>query len=114
MDRRFGREHRLRKRREFLAVYAGGTKLQSRHFFVYLAPNGRQTSRLGITVSRKVGDPVVRNRIKRRFREIFRNHKDVFPVPADVVVNPRRSAACADYAVLERDFLRAVAAWKPD
>lgn len=114
MDRRFGREHRLRKRREFLAVYARGTKLQARHFFVYVLPNDRETSRLGITVSRKVGDPVIRNRVKRRFREIFRTHKDAFPIPADVVVNPRRSAAQADYSVLESDFLKTVAAWKPE
>jgi ribonuclease P protein component len=113
VDRRFGREHRLRKRREFLAVYARGAKLQSRHFFVYVSPNGREASRLGITVSRKVGDPVIRNRIKRRFREIFRAHKDAFPIPADVVVNPRRSAAQVEYSVLESDFLKTVTAWKP-
>lgn len=113
MDRRFTREERIRQRREFLAVYATGTKLQTPHFFLYLISNGRTMSRLGITVSRKVGDPVLRNRIKRRFREIFRANKELFPLPADVVVNPRRSAAEAEFSTLVRDFLRAVSAWKP-
>lgn len=112
MDRRFTRRERLLKRREYLTVYGAGTKIQTRHFFLYLMRNEGPLSRLGVTVSRKVGDPVLRNRIKRRFREIFRTHKEAFSEPLDVVVNPRRSAGGADYLQLVQDFVKAVQAWK--
>lgn len=68
-----GRRLRLRKRREFLRIQRGGTKLHTRHFLVFVRTFENSTEpRLGIAVTRKVGNAVRRNRIKRWVREAFR------------------------------------------
>jgi ribonuclease P protein component len=62
----------------------------------------RQYRRLGVTVSKKVGNAVIRNRCKRIIREIFRKNKDKFPLGADVVVVVRREMVGKRYSdVLE-------------
>jgi len=77
----FSKQERLRKRREFLGVYERGDKVQSEYFVLYILENGRPYHRLGITVSRKIGSAVVRNRIKRHLREIFRANKQAISPP---------------------------------
>jgi ribonuclease P protein component len=70
---RFGAEYRLRRRTDFLRVRRAGLRFQSTHFVIYLAMLPDQpTARLGLAVSRELGNAVVRNRIKRRLRESFR------------------------------------------
>jgi ribonuclease P protein component len=68
-----------------------------RAFVVLVAPtsqpDGPLRARLGITVSRRVGPAVVRNRVKRRVREWFRNEREAFELGLDVVVIGRRPAA---------------------
>jgi ribonuclease P protein component len=66
-------------------------------------------NRLGLTVSRKVGNAVVRNQIKRRIREWFRRHRNEFP-KGDLVVIARPSAGKVPPAVLRRDLRSAAAA----
>ena len=72
-DAGFGAEYRLRRRSDFLRVRREGLRSQSQHFVIYLAMLPDQTTaRLGLAVSRQVGNAVARNRIKRRLRESFR------------------------------------------
>jgi len=80
------KEERLRKRKEFQAVFQEGVKIYGKHFIVYLRKNDREIRRIGIAVSRKVGRAVKRNRIKRLVREFFRLNKDLFPSGTDVVI----------------------------
>ena len=79
----------LRETREFDHVYKGGRRLHGKGFtLIYLA--GDQTeNRLGISVQRKVGKAVHRNRIKRIIRETFRLHRDIFPRSSDIVLTVR-------------------------
>ncbi len=108
----FSRDERLHKRREYLEVLGRGDRVNSSAFVVYILNNDRPCHRLGITASRRIGKAVIRNRIKRRLRSIFRNNKMVIPVPCDVVINVRRSAVDRSYQELEREFLRTVDRWR--
>src|SRR5437899_1123033 len=93
----FPKAARLRKREEFLKVQQGGQSVQvSAACLLALAlPNGTQEARLGLTVSTKVGNAVVRNRIRRHLREQFRTRIQELPKGIDVVLIARSSAAKA-------------------
>lgn len=99
----FSRDDRLRKRTEFEACYSGGVRVTGRHFLLFLRQaREARGPRLGVSVSRRVGGAVARNRVKRRLREIFRRGRPGEAV--DVVVNAKPSAADAPFSQLEREF----------
>ena len=79
----------IRKNREFNRVYRFGNRLYGVGFAVIYVSNQKQWNRLGISVQRKVGGAVQRNRIKRIIREVFRKNRHLFPQNADVVVTVR-------------------------
>jgi len=89
LDQRFRPCERLRRRREFDRVYQKGKRLYLPYLKVLLLPNDLGYARLGLSVSRKFGKAVKRNRAKRILREIFRRHKELFPASHDVVLAPR-------------------------
>ncbi len=69
-----------------------GRRYQTKHFIIFVRPNGRDYWRLGITASRKIGPAVLRNRIKRLVREAFRLNQDLVPRQMDyVVVSKKRT-----------------------
>jgi ribonuclease P protein component len=90
----FPKAKRLRKRREFLPVQEAGSRVSLPSCIMLLAarPDGGP-ARLGITVTRKFGDAVRRNRAKRLFRQAFRTSPELFPAGVDVVVIPKASVA---------------------
>lgn|SRR5262245_60976655 len=90
---RFPKAARLRKRAEFLKLTRIGRKLQSANFVVISKSNDRDQSRLGVTVSGKVGNSVVRNRIKRHIREFFRRRCGELPRGTDFLIIARPGAA---------------------
>lgn len=89
----FAKADRLRKRREFLSVYEARRSYFFRLFVVYVKENGLGRHRLGLTVSKKVGGSVVRNRVKRVLREAFRLQRTLIPGSLDIVVNAKKGAA---------------------
>ena len=108
----FPQKERLRKRREFLAVYERGAKVQAAYFVLYILENDLPHHRLGVTVSRKIGPSVARNRIKRQLREVFRTNKRAISIPCDVVVNAKRSAATSSSQKIQEDILGAFDRWQ--
>ena len=106
----FSRDDRLRKRREFEECYASGVRVSGRHVQVFLLPTaGGSRPRLGISVPRRVGSAVDRNRVRRRLREIFRRGRGLFGgAPLSIVVNARPSASRASFQELSEDFADAV------
>jgi ribonuclease P protein component len=84
---------RVRKRREFLEIQRVGRRVPTRHFLVVHLPRGDDAcARLGITVTRKIGTAVVRNRVKRAVREAFRRVRSSFEGGIDLVVIARDGA----------------------
>ncbi len=90
---------------EFRRIYAKGTSGVSPYLVVYCRKNIRGQSRVGFTVSAKIGHAVVRNRIRRRFREIYRLNLQQLKPGFDVVVVARSRAAHATYRELEQAYL---------
>jgi ribonuclease P protein component len=94
-----GRRGRISRSRDFDAVYRRGRSAAGRHLVVYAFPRedagSTDTARLGLSVSRKVGDAVTRNRVKRVLREEFARLATAVPAELDVVVIAR--PGCASY-----------------
>ena len=101
---------RLRRRLDFLRVQGQGTKHHVRHFLVFVVrnptPSELPCARLGVTVTRKVGIAVVRNRIRRWVREAFRRERRRFAPGIDMVWVAKRSAATGCYAEVHADMLQ--------
>ena len=76
------------------------------YFVVFGLPGGGTRTRLGITATRKCGGSVVRNRLKRVVREVFRRRAAAGAIPIDLVVNVKPSAAAATYEALAGDLCR--------
>ena len=89
----WNKDRRLLKSPEFTVCYEQGRKRFSRRFILFVHKRSQDDGgiRVGLTVSRKMGNAVARNRIKRVVREYFRLHQDVFDSPLDIVVVPKRN-----------------------
>jgi ribonuclease P protein component len=120
---------RLLKRVEYEAVYGAGQRRSSPQFSVFfraqtMLPNeapGREppregssttalaatrTSRFGISVKKALGGAVVRNRIRRRIRDILRRNRTEIPTGWDIVIHPKSTVAQAAFAPLEAELVR--------
>ena len=96
---------RLRQRREFLAVTRLGTKYHTRNFLVFVhAGSSDEPVRLGVTVTKKVGNAVQRNWIKRRVREAFRRKQGAFAPGLSMVWIAKKQAAGVSFAEVEGDL----------
>jgi ribonuclease P protein component len=105
----FGPERRVKKRRDFLEAQKSGQKLYSRHLLIYVLPNGFETARLGVTVSKKVDSrAVVRNRLRRQIKEIFRLNQSRLLRPFDIIVIARQNAVTCKFDDLRREMLGAL------
>jgi ribonuclease P protein component len=107
---RFRRADRLLRSRDFRRVAGHGKRAAERHFVVLAVPvphaSQQKVTRLGITVSRKVGGAVVRNRLKRRIREWFRGARARLRPDMDIVVIARRGADQLAGQQLEEELAR--------
>jgi ribonuclease P protein component len=92
---------------QFGLVYEKGRSRAVKEVVIKALPNGLETTRYGLAVSRRVGKAVVRNRVKRRLREILRK-LNLMP-GQDIILIARNAAAAADYATLGRSVEKALA-----
>ncbi len=99
-------ENRMRCRRDFLRVYQHGSVRFGRYLVMHLLPVSDSPTKVGISVSRKVGNAVIRNRIKRRLREIMRLNWQSIPEQHYLVVSAKVKSRDASYRELETDFNR--------
>lgn len=100
---------RVRKRREYLELQKG-RRIVSAHFVFFLLKRSEEArSRLGLIVSRKVGNAVARNRVKRRSRELFRRHHEGLLGPGwDCVALARPGAAEIDFETMRTEWQKAL------
>ena len=100
----FSKKERLLKPGDFVKINRSGKREQAPHFAVVYAENGLGMSRLGITVSRRTGNAVVRNKAKRLIREFFRLHKLDLPHGHDILIAAKRGASGLDYWEVEEEL----------
>ena len=99
----------LKKNNEFRRLYARGRSAVMPTLVVYARGNKSGDNRVGFTVTVKLGHAVVRNRVRRRLREIYRLHEAELRRGLDMVVVARGRSVEASYRRLEREFLSACA-----
>jgi ribonuclease P protein component len=95
---------RLTDSPEFERVYRQGTAYRGKLFSVHAFPNEHGAPRLGLSVSRKVGNAVTRNAVRRRLREVFHSYISGTPENLDLVVSARPAAAEATFEELREEF----------
>ena len=91
----------LKKNKDFQNVYKKGKSLANSYLVMYTLDNGLGKNRLGISVSKKVGNSVVRHRITRLIRESYRLSEEHFRCGIDIVIIARTSAKEKDYRKIE-------------
>ncbi|MGD0127249.1 MAG: ribonuclease P protein component [Terriglobia bacterium] len=102
----FPKSSRLLRRGEFRRVYDEGRRRSASLCTVFVRPNGLPQSRLGVTTPTRLGKAVLRNRLRRRLREVFRRHRAQLPGGWDILVNPRQPVATVPLRSLEGELLR--------
>lgn len=99
----FPKTERLRKRAQFLTVSKQGKKVYTDCFLAIVLDTTAQNNRIGITVSKKVGNAVRRNRIKRLIREYFRQNKECISGPKDFNIIARKGLTpLSNHQILEK------------
>lgn len=97
----------LKKNSDFRRLYSKGKSAVTPYLVVYCRRNRLENSRVGFTVSAKLGHAVVRNRIRRQFREIYRLHAGELKSGNDLILVARSRCIKGDYQKMEAAFLSA-------
>ena len=100
---------RILLRREFIALSKSGRRIQNDHFIAYFSPNQHGRSRLGVTVTKKVGPAVKRNRIKRLVREYFRLNRHRLAGNWDINIIAKRQIAEFSFEKADRSLKTIIA-----
>lgn len=95
----------LKKNHQFQFVYKNGKSYANKYLIMYVKENSTDKNRIGISVSKKVGNSVVRHHVKRLVKESYRLHESIFNSGLDIVIIARQSAASAAYKDIERALL---------
>ena len=95
----------LKKNKDFQNVYRNGKSYADKYLVMYVLENGLESNRIGISVSKKVGNSVIRHHLTRLIREGYRLQEDMFNSGLDIVVIARVSAKNVGYRDIESALL---------
>ena len=95
----------LKRNHQFQFVYKYGKSYANKYLVMYVKENGLDKNRIGISVSKKVGNSVVRHRVTRLVRESYRLHESIFNSGLDIVIVARPGAASVGYNEIESALL---------
>lgn len=97
----------LKKNSDFRRLYSKGKSAVTPYLVVYCRRNRSDVNRLGYTVSTKLGHAVVRNRVRRRLREIYRLNAPNLKSGYDIIIVARTKCVGAKYSAIEAAFMKA-------
>lgn len=95
------KKNRLRKNMEFKKVYKARKNFWNRNLILYIKRNGTKETRIGVSITRKVGNAVVRNKLKRRIKELNRRYIESLKEGYDIVIIPKKNAVNLSFKDLE-------------
>ncbi|MCQ2441615.1 MAG: ribonuclease P protein component [Oscillospiraceae bacterium] len=96
----------IKSNRDFQRLYRRGKSAAAGTLVIYWQKNRQGDSRLGITTGTKLGKAVVRNRVRRQIREIYRLNREQLLPGRDIIVVARVRAVSGGYHAMEKDYLR--------
>ena len=96
---------RVKREKDFKAIFKEGTSFANRKFVIYRLENKQKHFRVGLSVSKRLGNAVTRNQIKRRIRHIIQNAKREISEDVDFVVIARKGVEALGYAEMEKNLL---------
>ena len=96
---------RVKREKDFKAIFKDGTSFANRKFVVYQLENQQNHFRVGLSVSKKLGNAVTRNQIKRRIRHILLSVREHLADNVDFIVIARKGVESLDYAEMEKNLL---------
>lgn len=99
------KDNRLRINEDFLNVYRNGKNYWNRSLTIYVKKNNLNNSRFGYSITKKIGNSVVRNKVRRRMKEIIRLNLDCIKPGYDVVIIPKKNTVDVSYKELENSII---------
>jgi len=108
MSETLSQYERIGKKKDFVFIYKRGRRYRGKYFTLIYLSNDLSFSRVAVVASKKVGNAVIRNKIKRRLRALFRRNKHLLNSPFDLVFISRKEMQAATWQDLRNDFLVAV------
>ncbi len=96
---------KLKKNYEFKKVYNEGRYYVEKYVVMYIIMNNSASNRVGFSVSKKVGNSVVRNRVKRIMKEVYRKYSENTKLGYDMVFTARVGSGSADYKMIEKNMI---------
>lgn len=108
MDETFGPPERIRKNREFFHLYKKGKRYRGKYFNLVYLSSASSSSRMAVVVSKKVGNAVKRNKLKRWIRTLFRRNKNLFKHPLDIIIIVNKEILEASWPMLQEEYLSAI------
>lgn len=98
-------EERLKKRSQFRYIYSKAKSQSNERLVMYKQRNGKSVNRIGISVSKKIGKSVVRNKVKRRIKESYRINRHLLKKGFDIIFVARRGIEKSDYNEIQKSVL---------
>ncbi len=99
---------KIKKNGDFRKIYNSRRSVADRNMVLYFLSNNKEISRFGFTVSKKIGNAVTRNRVRRLFGEVCRLNKEKFPKGYDYILLARRDIVGLNFRQVEEGLLRLV------
>lgn len=102
----FPKKNRIKSKAGFQLVYTTGRSVVDSLSVLYVLPLDAEGPKIGLAVGKKIGNAVVRNRVKRMMREVFRHHQSELLTKVQLIWVARKKLAAADLKTYDRVFMR--------
>lgn len=99
---------RIRKKKDFLFLYRKGNRYKGKYFSLIYLPSNLSFSRVGVVASKKIGNAVTRNKVKRWMRELFRRNKGLLDFPVDLLIIAQPEMREVKWPELKEHYLVAI------